>query len=103
VFTVLRLLTLLKVSYDAVEKPAEPYTKIVEALPQMRRETVQVARQAVREGRHAYVARQQPLRGECAVDGAGTLRDATRLERRGKPRPERIERGVVVGQFERES
>lgn len=84
-FTVLRLLTLLKVSYDAVEKPAEPYTKIVEALPQMRRETVQVARQAVREGRHAYVARQQPLRGECAVDGAGTLRDATRRERRGKP------------------
>ena len=54
-FTVGRLLTPLKMSYDALKKPTEPYTKIVEALPQMRRETVQVARQGVREGRHAYV------------------------------------------------
>jgi uncharacterized protein YecE (DUF72 family) len=37
------------------EKRAEPYTTIVEALPQMRRETVQVVRQAVSEGRRAYV------------------------------------------------
>ena len=54
-FTVLRLLTPLKMSYDAVEKPAEPYTKIVEAHPQMRREKVHLVRQAVNEGRHAYV------------------------------------------------
>jgi hypothetical protein len=37
------------------EKRAEPYTKIVEELPQMRRETVHLVRQAVREGRRAYV------------------------------------------------
>jgi hypothetical protein len=55
VFNVLRLLMPLKMSYEAAKKRAEPYTKIVEALPQMRRETVQLARQAVREGRHAYV------------------------------------------------
>ena len=55
VFTVLRLLTLLKLSYDAVEKPAEPYTKLVEGLPRMRREMVHLVRQAVNEGRHSYV------------------------------------------------
>ena len=54
-FTVLRFLTPLKVSYPAANKRAEPYTKIVEELPQMRRETVQLARQAVSQGRHAYV------------------------------------------------
>ena len=52
--SVLRLLTPL-MSYEAAKKRAEPYTKIVEELPQMRRETVQLARQAVSEGRHAYV------------------------------------------------
>ena len=55
VFTVLRLLTPLKMSYEAAKKRAEPYTKIVEELPQMRRETVQLVRQAVSEGRRAYV------------------------------------------------
>ena len=42
-------------SYEAAKKRAEPYTKIVEELPQMRRETVQLVRQAVSEGRRAYV------------------------------------------------
>ena len=51
----LRLLTPLKMSYEAAKKRAEPYTKIVEELPQMRRETVQVVRQAVSEGRRAYM------------------------------------------------
>jgi len=55
VFTVLRLLTPLKMSYEAAKKRAEPYTKIVVELPQMRRETVHLVRQAVSEGRHAYV------------------------------------------------
>jgi uncharacterized protein YecE (DUF72 family) len=54
-FTVLRLLTPLKMSYGAAKKRAEPYTKIVEELPQMRRETVHLVRQAVTEGRRAYV------------------------------------------------
>ena len=55
VFTVLRLLTPLKLSYEAAKKRAEPYTKIVEELSQMRRETVHLVRQAVSEGRRAYV------------------------------------------------
>ena len=42
-------------SYEAAKRRAEPYTKIVEELPQMRRETAQLVRQAVREGRRAYV------------------------------------------------
>ena len=54
-FTVLRLLTPLKMSYDAAKKRAEPYSKIVGELPEMRRETVQLVRQAVSAGRHAYV------------------------------------------------
>jgi uncharacterized protein YecE (DUF72 family) len=54
-FTVLRLLTPLKMSYEAAKKRAEPYTKIVEELSQMRHETVHLARQAVSEGRRAYV------------------------------------------------
>jgi hypothetical protein len=56
VFTVLRHLTPLKMSYDAAKKWAEPYTELVEELPHMRRETVHLVRQAVSEGRHAYVS-----------------------------------------------
>ena len=55
VFTVLRLLTPLKMSCEAAKKRAEPYAKIVEELPQMRRETVSLVRQAVGMGRRAYV------------------------------------------------
>jgi hypothetical protein len=56
IFTVLRLLTLLKMSYEAAKKRAEPYTKIVGALPDMRRDTVQLVRQSVSsEGRRACV------------------------------------------------
>ena len=34
IFTVLRLLTPLKMSYEAAKKRADPYTKIMEELPQ---------------------------------------------------------------------
>ena len=54
-FTVLRLLTPLGMSYATAKKRAEPYTKIVEELPTMRREAVQLVRQAVGAGRRAYV------------------------------------------------
>ena len=54
-FTVLRLLTPLKMSYEAAKKRAEPYTKIVEELPEMRRDTVDLVRKAVAENRRAYV------------------------------------------------
>jgi hypothetical protein len=42
-------------SYEAAKRRAEPYTKIVKELPQMRRETAQLVRQAVSEGRRAYL------------------------------------------------
>jgi hypothetical protein len=45
----------LKLSYEAAKKRAEPYTKIVEGSPQMQQDTVHAARQAVSEGRRAYV------------------------------------------------
>jgi len=55
VFIVLRLLTPLKMTYEVAKNRAEPYTKIVEELPLMHREMEQLVRQAVSEGRHAYV------------------------------------------------
>jgi uncharacterized protein YecE (DUF72 family) len=54
-FTVLRLLTPLKMSYEAAKKRTEPYTKIVEVLPVMRREAVELVRKAITENRRAYV------------------------------------------------
>ena len=54
-FTVLRLLTPLKISYEAAKKRAEPYNKIVGELPEMRRDTVSLVKQAVAEHRQAYV------------------------------------------------
>lgn len=54
-FTVLRLLTPLKMSYEAAQKRAETYTKIMEALPEMRQDTVEPEKKAVKEKRHARI------------------------------------------------
>jgi len=54
-FSVLRLLTPLTMSYEAAKKRAEPYTTIVEELPEMRRETMKLVRKAVTENRRVYV------------------------------------------------
>ena len=54
-FIVLRLLTPLKMPYEAAKKRAEPYTKIVEGLPEMRRDTVELVKKAVGEKRKTYV------------------------------------------------
>jgi uncharacterized protein YecE (DUF72 family) len=54
-FTVLRLLTPLTMTYEAAKKRAEPYNKIVGALPEMRRDTVNLVNQAIEEKRQAYV------------------------------------------------
>jgi hypothetical protein len=43
-FTVLCLLTPVKMSYESAKKRVEPYTKIVEELLGMRREAVQLVR-----------------------------------------------------------
>ena len=42
-------------TYEAAKKRAEPYTKIVEELPEMRRDTVELVKKAVEEQRQAYV------------------------------------------------
>ncbi|MGA6829248.1 DUF72 domain-containing protein [Nitrospira sp. NS4] len=54
-FTVLRLLTPLQMPYEAAKKRAAPYTKIVEELPDMRRDTVELVKKAVVEKRQAYL------------------------------------------------
>ena len=41
--------------HDAAKERAEPYTKIVDALPTMRRDTVNLVNQAIKEKRQAYV------------------------------------------------
>ena len=51
----LRLLTPLGMSYEAAKKRAEPYTKIVEELPEMRRDTVELVQKAIAENRRSYV------------------------------------------------
>ncbi len=54
-FTVLRLLTPLKMTYEAAKKRAEPYTKIVGELPEMRQDAVNLIQQATAENRTAYI------------------------------------------------
>ncbi len=54
-FTVLRLLTPLKMSYAEAKKRAMPYTKIVAELPHMRRDSVALIQQSISQARPAYV------------------------------------------------
>ena len=72
-FTVLRLLTPLKMSYEAAKKRAEPYTKIVEELPQMRNEAVELVKKAVQEGRQAYVLVNNRSEGNAPLTVAGLV------------------------------
>ena len=81
-FTVLRLLTPLKMSYEAAKKRTEPYTKIVEELPQMRRETVELVKKAVGEGRRAYVLVNNRAEGNAPLT-VQALADAFAMSRDG--------------------
>jgi len=72
-FTMLRLLTPLGMSYEAAKKRAQPYTKIVEELPQMRRETVQLVRQALGAGRRAYVLVNNKAEGNAPLTVQGLV------------------------------
>ena len=54
-FTVLRLLTPLKMSYEIAKQRAAPYNKIVGELPEMRRDSVTLVKKAVTEGHKVYV------------------------------------------------
>ena len=88
-FTVLRLLTPLKMTYEAAKKRAEPYNKIVGELPDMRRDTVRLVQQATGENRTTYVLVNNRAEGNAPLtiqalverlqadpkDGAGRLRD----------------------------
>lgn len=42
-------------SYEAAKKRPEPYNKIVEELPEMRRDTVELVKKAVGEQQKTYV------------------------------------------------
>ena len=54
-FTVVRLLTPLNMTYETAKKRAAPYNTIVGELPEMRKDTVRLAQQAIAEHRTAYV------------------------------------------------
>lgn len=54
-FRVLHLLRSFTMSYEAAKKRAEPYTKIMEELPEMRQDTVDLVKKAVGERRKAYL------------------------------------------------
>lgn len=66
-FTVLRLLTPLKMSYEAVRKRAEPNNKILGELPDMRKEAVVLVKSAIGHNRRAYVLVNNRLEGNTPL------------------------------------
>ena len=66
-FTVMRLLTPLRMSYEAAKKRAEPYTKIVGELPDMRKEAVVLIKDAIGQNRRAYVLVNNRLEGNAPL------------------------------------
>lgn len=66
-FAVLRLLTPLKMSYEAAKKRAEPYNKIVGELPEMRKEAVVLIKNAIGHNRRVYVLVNNRLEGNAPL------------------------------------
>ena len=66
-FTVLRLLTPLKMTYEAAKKRAEPYDKIVGELPEMRQDTGSLIQQATAENRTTYVLVNNRVEGNAPL------------------------------------
>jgi uncharacterized protein YecE (DUF72 family) len=66
-FAMLRLLTPLKMSYEAAKKRAEPYTKILGELPGMRKEAVVLIKDAIGHSRRAYVLVNNRLEGNAPL------------------------------------
>ena len=58
---------------QTAKRCAEPYSKIVEELLQMRREAVQLARQAVGAGRRAYVLVNNRAEGNAPLTVQGLV------------------------------
>jgi uncharacterized protein YecE (DUF72 family) len=52
---VVRLLTPLGLKYETAVERYKPYDRIIQPQPKMRQDTVELARQAVREGRSTYI------------------------------------------------
>jgi len=83
-FVVLRLLTPLKMSYEAAKKRAEPYNKIVGELPEMRRDAVSLIQQATAQARRVYAIANNRSEGNApltvqaltAMLAGGTSHDA---------------------------
>ena len=63
-------------SYEAAKKRAEPYTKIVEELPAMRRDTVELVKKAVGENRQAYVLVNNRSEGNTPIDDSSFTQGA---------------------------
>jgi uncharacterized protein YecE (DUF72 family) len=74
-FTVLRLLTPLKMSYEAAKKRAALYDKIVGELPEMRAHTVDLVKEAIRKKIRAYVLVNNRAEGNAPITVQG-LREA---------------------------
>ena len=83
----------MKMSYEAAMKRAEPYTKIVEELPQMRRETVHLVRQAVSEGRCAFVLVNNRSEGNVPL----TVHAPSKMLRGLEPRHKLCAEGDLIG------
>ena len=66
-FTVQRLLTPLKMSYEAAKRRAEPYDKIVGELPDMRKEALVLIKDAIGQNRRAYVLVNNRLEGNAPL------------------------------------
>ncbi len=66
-FTVLRLLTPLKMSYETAKKRAEPYNQIVGELSEMRRDSVNLVKTAIEKNRQAYVIVNNRLEGNAPL------------------------------------
>jgi uncharacterized protein YecE (DUF72 family) len=74
-FTVIRLLTPLKMKYAEAKLRAAPYDKIVARLPEMRADTVEIVRSAVSQERPAYVLVNNRAEGNAPT----TIQELTRM------------------------
>ncbi len=80
-FTMLRLLTPLKMSYAAAKKRAEPYNKIVGELPEMRKETIALILQSIKQAKAPYVVVNNRAEGNAPLT-IQALMDALRTVER---------------------
>jgi hypothetical protein len=60
-------------SYEAAKKRAEPYTKIVEELPEMRRDSVELVRRAVTDNRSVYALANNRAEGNALLTIQGLV------------------------------